>query len=503
LVQAALGAGTARLVRAALIEALLLSCASLIAGICVAYGFIAAVHSLNPGSLPRLGDTMLDVRVFAATAGLAVIAALLVAAVPALHAAHSNAADSLRGRTQSGGAGRRHSLFRNALAVLQLALALALLIGSGLALLGFAKLRNVSPGFDQEELLTATVVLSRERVPEMERRAAFVTQVLERLRATPGVSSAAMINSLPFSGSHAQQTFEIAGVPVNPDAEPFAGLRSVSPDYARTMGIPLRGRELVASDIVAMPAVVLVNDALVARYFAGRDPIGERLLLQDGELEVTIVGVLGNVRHFSLAEPARPEMYLPYTSDFLSSKTFVVRTAGDPYNVLDGVRRAILDTDPNQPLRAVGLRGAEAIAMSDLIDDSVAGPRFYSSILAVLAALSVILSALGLFAVISHIVTERKHEIGVRMAVGAEGWHMLRWILGRTGRIVALAVVGGVGIVLAAGRVLESLLFGVSAREPGVLAAATAGFLVIALLATIQPTRRAMKMDPAEILRRE
>jgi predicted permease len=503
LVQAALGADTARLVRGALLEAALLSCAALIVGISVAYIFIAAVHTLDPGSLPRLSETALDVRVFAATAALGVIAALLVAAVPAFHAAHTNAADSLRGRTQSGSAGLRQSLFRSTLAVLQLSMALALLIGSGLALLGFTKLRNVSPGFDQEGLLTATVVLSRERVPEMERRAAFVTQVLERLRATPGVSSAAMINSLPFSGSHAQQTFAIAGVPVDPDAEPFAGLRSVSPDYARTMGIPLRGRDLSQSDIVTTPAAILVNDALASRYFADRDALGERLLLQDGELQVTIVGVMGDVRHFGLTEPARPEIFLPYSSDYLSSKTFVVRTEGDPYAVQDGLRRAILDTDSNQPLRASGLRRTEVIAMRDLIDDSVAGPRFYSLVLALLAALAGVLSALGLFAVISHTVTERRHEIGVRMAVGAARKNVLLWILGRTARITIPAGAGGVIIVLIAGKALESLLFGVSAREPMIFAAAIGIFVAVAVMATVGPARRGGRSEPAQILRGE
>jgi len=503
MVQAALGAGSARLVRAAMLEALLLSVAALVVGIGVASVFIAGVHALDPGSLPRLSETALDTRVFAATAALGVIAAVLVGAVPALHAARTNAADSLRGRTQAGGAGLRQSLFRSSMAVLQLALALALLTGSGLALLGFARLRSVSPGLEQERLLTATVVLSRDRVPEMERRAAFVTQVLERLRGTPGVSAAAMINSLPFSGSHAQQTFAISDIPVDPEAEPFAGLRSISPDYARTMGIPLRGRELGESDVVATPAAVLVNEAFAARYFAGRDAIGERLLLQDGNLEVTIVGVLGDVRHFGLTEPVRPEIFLPYTSDFLSSKTFVVRTEGDPYSVVDGVRRAVLDTDPNQPLRASGLRRTEVIAMKDLIDDSVAGPRFYSLVLAMLAGLSVILSALGLFAVVSHTVTERKHEIGVRMAVGAGRRHVLLWILGRTGRITAMAVVGGLGIVLAAGRALESLLFGVSGREPTVIGAAIAVFLGVAIIATLEPTRRVIRLDPAKVLRND
>jgi putative ABC transport system permease protein len=247
----------------------------------------------------------------------------------------------------------------------------------------------------------------------------------------------------------------------------------------------------------------MVNEAFVRRYLADRDAMGTRLLLQDGELRVEVVGVVGDIRHYGLSEPARPEIYLPLTADYLTSKSFVVRTSGDPYALAEGVGRAIHDVDPEQPLRGVegGLGVASTISMSDLIGASVAALRFHTSILLLLAAMAVLLSAIGLFAVVSQAVTERSREIGVRVALGAERRRVIVWILSWGGRLALAAAVGGILLALAAGRALEALLFGASARDPLTLGVALAGFGAIVVAAILIPAARATRVDPAVVLR--
>ncbi len=434
-VRVALGAGRGRMIRGALIESLVLACIAAAGGIVVARLLLAAIILLNPGDLPRLANARMDASVLAVTAVTALLVAVLLGALPALRAARSSVYDAIRaGRT---GSARR---VRDAMAIGQLALALALLAALSLVLRGFMRLRAESPGFDAHGVLAATVALSRDRVPDQARRAAFTSAVLQRIRAIPGVTLAAMINSMPFTGSSSQQTFAIAGVAPDPQHQPFAGVRGISPGYASTMRIPVRGREFTEADMAPEPGTILINEALARRYFPNVDPIGKRIITYGGDFEAEIVGVLGDVHHFGLDQAAVPEMYVPYSIEFLISKTFIVRTAGDAAALARPVRDAIHAVDPDQPLRASGPDGGETVLVADLVGASLSGARFHTAVLLLVAALALLLATVGLFSAVAITVTERSREIGLRMALGAERRLVFGWILSRSARMTAVAI---------------------------------------------------------------
>jgi putative ABC transport system permease protein len=269
------------------------------------------------------------------------------------------------------------------------------------------------------------------------------------------------------------------------------------------MRIPVRGRELRDADLVVDPLAVLVNETLANRYFADRDPLGERIVLFGGEVEAEIVGVIGDVHHFSLDRAAVPEIYVPYTADFLSSKTFLVRSGRDRASLGDAVRTAIHDVDADQPLRASGPERAETVPLDRIVSDSLGGRRFQTLVLALLAGLAVVLSVVGLSAVIAITVTERAREIGLRMVLGADRRAVLHWMLRRTAGLATVGLIAGTAIVLAGGRALEAILFDLTARDPGTLLLAAAAFLLIAAPAVLAPSLRATRIDPGRVLRDE
>jgi predicted permease len=489
--RAALGASRLRLVLSAACEPLLLTIFGVALGLAVGAMLLGMVTRLDAGHLPRLADAGLDVR--------AVLFALLIGAGVAVVVGAAQAGFVLRLRLTSpgttartvgrGGAARRT---RDVLAVVQLGLAAALLIGSTLVARSFIALRAVDPGFDAEGVLALTVVLSWNRVSTLEERSAFTATLLERLRALPGVTDAGMVNSLPLSGSNSTSSFTL---PSLASQEPrAAALRGVSPGYARTLRIPVRGREFTDEDLARDARTALVNEAFVRRFLGDREPIGERIALQDGALVVEIVGVVGDIRHYGLAESARPEMYLPYTRETLSSKTYVVRTRGAPLALAPEVRRVLDDVDPDQPIRDLEL-------LESVIARSIAVPRFNAAAMTLLAVLAVVLAAVGLFAVLSALVAERLRELAVRMTLGAGRTSIVGWVLGRTARLALPGALLGWLVARWAGRALESQIAGVTLNGSATVALALGAFLAIALLASLAPAARAGGTDPARVLR--
>jgi predicted permease len=500
-VRRALGARSGRLIRGVLSESVLIALSGAAIGLAFAVLLLNAARALDPGDLPRLATASIDLRVAAVTGIAGVLVGLLIGLYPAWHAARVPVQEALRSSRSGATPGARRA--RDAMAVVQLAVAVALLAGSALALRGFLRLRDVSPGFEPEGVLTATVVLSWNRVPELAARAEFTRSVIDRLRDLPGVESAAMINSLPFTGSSMQQTFAIAGRPAPSGDEPFAGIRAISPGYAATMRIPVLGREFEQADLTGEPVVAMINTTLARRYFGEADPVGERLVLFGGDVEAVIVGVIGDVHHFALDQPAVSEIHVPYTADVLSSKTFLVRAWGDPSLLADRVRGAIHDVDPDQPLRSGGPDRTETVLLERMVDASLAGRRFRTMVLALLAGLAVFLSAVGLSSVIAITVTERSREIGLRIALGASRQGVLRWILSKTVRLALLGLLAGMMLVLIGGRALEALLFDITARDFATLALAALAFCVVAAQAVLGPALRATRLDPATVLREE
>jgi hypothetical protein len=270
------------------------------------------------------------------------------------------------------------------------------------------------------------------------------------------------------------------------------------------MRIPLlRGREFIESDLAGPMRVVLINEALAGSYLAGGDAVGQRLVLFGGDVNAEIVGVVDNVRHFGLDQDVMPEIYFPYTADFLTSKSYVVRTSGDPHALAAAVRAAIHEVDPAQPLRAAGPDHAETMTLASMIDESLAGPRFYTLVLVLLSSVALVLAAVGLFGVVAISVTERQREIGLRMALGAERMSVMMWILARIGRVAALAMACGLLIIIATGSTIEAFLHGVSARDPVALTLAITTFCAITIVAVMVPASRVLQLDAARVLRQE
>jgi putative ABC transport system permease protein len=500
-VRTALGARRSRLVRGVLIESFLVAMLGAATGLPVAMALLSATRALNPGDLPRLATATLDFRMVAFTGSAALAVGTLLGLYPAWRASRTSVQDALRS-VRSGGS-RTARRFRDGMAVTQLAVAMALLAGSALAVRGFLRLRAVPPGFDPTDVLTATVVLSWNRVPDLDDRVAFTRSVIDRLRSLPGVESAAMINSLPFSGSSMRQTFAIAGLPPASGDEPFAGIRAISADYARTMRIPVRGREFREDDLKRGPDAVLVNETLARKYFGAEDPLGRRLVLFNGDVNAEIVGVIGDVHHSALDAPPVAEIYVPYTADVLSSKTFLVRNARAPASLSLDVRSAIHGVDSAQPLRPAGTERTETLPLEQLVHASLAGRRFRTLVLALLSGLAVLLSLVGLSAVVAVTVTERTNEIALRIALGAARASVLSWILTRSARLAVAGLAAGLLIVLAGANTLESLLFDVSAHDPRTLLAAAVTFCCVVFPAILAPAIRATRIDPSRVLKQD
>jgi putative ABC transport system permease protein len=379
-----------------------------------------------------------------------------------------------------------------------------LLIGAGLMIRSFAKLNQVDPGFNPDRVFTVGVTLLRSKYPEEERVASFYSQLLERAAATPGVASASAISDLPLLGSNTSDSFTIEGrPPVAKQEEPSTEYHVVTPRYFESMGIPLlAGRDFAWTDTKQSPNVVVINQAFARRHFAGESPLGHRLRLQGQERDpLLIVGVVGDVRQLGLDKQPVPEAFVPFLQDPLSetyqrSMTIVARTKSDPGAVAGSLRAALTSLDKSLPVY-------DLKPMTEYLRDSLARRRFNLILLTAFSGVALALAAVGIYGVISYGVTQRTHEIGIRMALGAEKGDVL-WLVVRQGMLMAL---GGVAIGLLASfaltRLMETLLFGVSVTDPLTFSVIALLLTSVALLACFIPARRATKVDPMVALRYE
>jgi putative ABC transport system permease protein len=433
------------------------------------------------------------------TLGASLLTGILFGLAPAIHSARLDMNDSLkeggRGATEGRGRNRVHSL----LVVSEVALSLVLLVGAGLLIKSFVKLRNTDPGFDPRNTLTASLSLAPVRYAKDEQVNQFYDQLIERVRALPGVQEVGAVAPLPLSNNGMSYSFVITDRPEPPPGQGLsASARFATPGYFRAMGIPLRrGRLFTEQDRADAPAVLVVNDAFARRYFSGEEVLGKRLRLGFKRLEVEIVGVVGDVRGNSLSEPGIPEYYIPQSHAASGDMSLVVRTSTtDPAALTPALREVVREMDKDQPLY-------EVRTMSALVTSSMARQRFSTTLIGVFAALALALAAVGIFSVMSYSVAQRKHEIGIRMALGAQSRDILRMVLGR-GMMLTLI---GVGLGLAASfgltRLMSSLLFGVSATDPVTFGGVAVLLASVALLACYAPARRATKVDPMVALRHE
>jgi predicted permease len=494
-VRTALGAGRFRLVRQMLTESLLVAAAGGVAGLLVARWGIEALVALGPKQIPRLHMLSLDWRtfVFALTASL--LTGALFGLAPALQISRVNLNESLKegGRGSSGGS--RHNRLRGLLVIAEVSLAFVLLIGAGLLMRTFFYLQKVDPGFNPERVLTATIDLPGARYSTGRKASSFYRELIGRLAALPGVQGAAATSDLPWTGYDENTSFGIEGRQFSDDEDPSAQYHFATPDYFRTLWIPLlAGRFFSEADDADAPRVIVINKSMADLYWPDADAVGKRVRLW-GETRM-IAGIVGDLKDSPAELRAKPGFFFPVTQQAQSNLVLVVRTERDPMNLLATMRSEIAALDRELPLSDV--RTLEQIASS-----AVARTRFTMLLLSVFAGVALLLAAVGIYGVLSYSVTQRTHEIGIRVALGAQRRDVIG-LVARQGMTLAFAGMGaGLAAALVLTRVLSSLLFGVSATDPITFAGIAVLLLGVALGACFVPARRAMKMDPVVALRHE
>jgi len=496
-IRTALGAGRLRLVRQLLTESVLLSGLGGTLGLLLAGWGAPALVALFPERIPipRLDQTSLDGRVLAFTFLLSLLSGIVFGLAPALEASRVDLNETLKETGRSGTGGFRAQRLRSLLVVAETALSLVLLAGAGLMLRSFVGLLQVNPGFKAQKVLTVRLSLPVYRVRDRKRQPAYYTEILQHVQTLPGIQSAALVTVLPLSGVQAVMTFSGGTLPKDEET-PEIPFRAVSPAYFHTMGIPiLMGRPFAESDTAEAPPVAIVNGALARRYWPGENPIGKSL---PAGKYLPVVGVVGNIKHHSLRADPEPELYFPYLQHLgVPHSALVVRTAADPLKITAAVRRKIRTLHSDQPLTDIK-------TMEQLIADSVSEPRFYTLLLGVFAGLALILAAAGVYGVMSHSVTQRTHEVGIRMALGARRVDVLKLVVGQGARYVLVGLTIGLAGALAATRLLRNLLFAVSTTDTATTYVSVSLLLLaVALLATYLPARRASRVDPMVALRHE
>jgi predicted permease len=506
-IRTALGAGRLRLLRQMLTESALLSLAGGAAGLLLAYWSTGFLLSLFPNnianlSIPTVQAIPIDARVLAFTIAATLLTGFLFGLVPALRSSRLDVNQTLKESGRTPMAGSRERRFRNVLVVAEIALSFVLLIGAGLLIKSFSRLTQGDLGFRTDNILALEAFPSPAKYPEKEpeKLRAYVDRSVENLRAIPGVESAGAINFLPLTGFWGLQEFTVEGRPAPPKGqEPTADNRVVTPDYFKTMGIPLqRGRAFVTADGPDSPHVAIISASLARRFWNGEDPVGKRLNLGDSAKPDwnEIVGVVGDVHSFGLEEKLHDDLYRPFSQVYFPIVAFTVRAKGDPAQITAAAKAAIWAVNPEQPFYKV-------IAMETLAAESIALRRVSMLLLTVFSSIALLLAAIGIYGVLSYAVAQRTHEMGIRAVLGAQQRDVLRLVLGDGMRLALAGLAIGLAASLALTRLMVSLLYGVGAADPLTFAGVAALSTGVALLACYLPARRAMRVDPMVALRYE
>jgi putative ABC transport system permease protein len=493
--RAALGARRSRLLRQLLTESLLLAVLGGGAGLLLAVWGVEALIRAAPADIPRLSEIGVHAPVLFFTLLVALLTGGLFGLLPALQTSKPDLHETLKEGGRGASQGRRRRQLSELLVVGEVALAVLLLCGTGLLLKSLARLQDVDPGFRPQNLLVMRLSLPEARYPEEEQQAAFVRDVIERVDHLPGVSSAAAVLALPFSGMAATLGYTVEGQPADPDENLDTEYQVATPEYFRTMGIPLlRGRTFTERDDADGPGVVLINETLARRHWPGEDPIGRRISF--GGSAVEIVGVVGDVRHFAYDRPPRPEVYAPFAWDPWPFMALVVRAAAGPAGLSEAVRAEVRAVDADLPVYAVS-------TMEQVLSDSVRQRRFTVQLLGLFAAVAITLALVGIYGVMSHTLNRRVHEMGVRMALGAERVEVFRLSMVWGLRLVALGVAIGLVASLALTRLIAGLLYGTSTADPTVYLGVTLLLAAAAASAAYLPAYRASRLEPLTALRYE
>jgi predicted permease len=503
LIRAALGASRARLIRQVLTEGILLALMGGGLSLLLARYGVRALVAWSPYEVTRVFDVPMDARVFVFAMVVSVFTGIIFGLMPALQGMSVHLAESLKGGAARMTSPASPSRTRQALVVMEVALSFSLVVGAGLLIRSFARLRSVSPGFNPERVLTAQISLPPSAYPKDPQVAAFYSRLLERLKSLPGVKSASLCSVLPFTGT-VRDPFSIEGRPWQPEGAngtpQVTNYQVISPDYFRTMQIPLlRGREFRAFDGAEAPPVAIVNQTMARGFWPDGDPIGRHIMLgapRPGAPWLTIVGIVEDVRNSGLDSTPLPQIYTSQFQTPSRTTAIVMRTSLDPDSIVASVRHELLALDRDRPLYSV-------VSMQELVSDSIAPRRYYMLLLGGFAALALVLAAIGIYGVISYSVAQRTHEIGIRMALGAQRGDVLRRVVGHG---LALTLIGvGVGLAgaFAMTRFLSSLLYDMRPTDPLTFAVVTLGLLGVAAMASYIPARRATRVDPMVALRYE
>jgi putative ABC transport system permease protein len=500
----ALGASRARIIKQLLTESVLLAIAGGALGLVLSVWGVKALTSLSANNIPRAQEIGLDWWVVCFTFSISILTGIFFGLAPALQVSKPDLNEMLKdgGRTTPGA---RRNQIRSLLVVAEVALSLVLLVGAGLMIKSLHVLNEVKPGFNPDNLLTMGVTLLDSKYPEDQQVIALYQQLLERLGNVPGALTVAAISELPLGGNNTNDSFIIEGRPaIAKEEEPLAEYRVVTPDYFKSMGIPLMaGRDIALTDTKQSPNVVIINESFARRHFPDGDAIGHRLRFQGQERDpLLIVGIVGDVHHFGLDQKPTPEAYVPYLQDplredsYARSMTLVIRTKSDPAGLAEAFRNEALAVDRSLPVYSIK-------GMNEYMRESLSQRRFNMTLMGIFAAVALVLAAVGIYGVLSYSVTQRTHEIGIRMAVGAQSSDILKLVVGQAMMMALAGVAIGLVSAFALTRLMAGLLYGVSATDPLIFALISVALTGVALVASFVPARRAMKVDPMVALRYE
>ena len=492
-----LGAGRGRLVRQLLTEALLLGLAGGALGLALAFAGLGALRAWLPADLPRSSEIHVDAGVLLFAFGVSVLAAAVFGLAPALQNSRVNLSNTLKDGAAAAGTGRGRRRLRGLLVVAETALSFLLLVGAGLLLRSLVRLQEVPLGFHPESVLTAGLSLPRTQYSKPEQWLAFYNRLAEGLAAEPDVVAAAAVLPLPLSGGGLNFGFTIEGKPVEkPGSDRSANYTALTPEYFRVLGVPLvRGRFFRAGDAAGSPRVCAISSAFARQYFPGEDPIGKRLVFGFKEgVSREIVGIVGDVKRNGLGVPSQPEMYVPFEQDPWWAAYLAVRVRGEPERLAPVLRAHVRSLDPTLPI-------SDIEPMSQIVSDSIAEPRFRTSLLALFAGLALLLAVIGIYGVISYDVGRRSREIGIRLALGASRRDVLGLVLREGLVLAALGLAVGLAGGFALTRSVSSLLFETVPLDPATHAGVAALLLSAALLASVIPAWRAARIDPLAALR--
>ena len=501
-IRTALGASRWRVMRQLFTESTILALTGGAVGVLVAFWGLAAITRLLPANFPRLNEIHLDLRILGFTFAASILTGILFGLAPALQVSHRDVQESIRETGRGASGSRRQNRFRQALIVGEVALCVVLLAGAVLLFRSFLRLQSVNTGFVAEQVLTARLTPSGTNFTQQADFNKFYTQVLEKLSAVPGVTDAGIINNLPLD-SGPTTGFRVEGRPITtPDKWPMVNYRTVSPNYFRAMSIPVvQGRAYTDRDNLSAPLVMIINQQTAREIFPDENPIGKRITFGNTDQNkqpvwFEIVGVVADVRSLELREESQAEIYFSSLQDYWPAMSLVVRATVEPSSLAGSVRQVVNEVDKSVPV-------SEVKTMEHVVSESITQPRFNLFLLGLFGTVAMLLSAAGIYGVTAYTVTQRTHELGIRLALGAQVGDVLKMILGQGMAVIGVGLVLGLVAAFWLMRLLRSLLFGVGENDLLTFVAITFVLLIVALIACYIPARRATKVDPLEALRAE